>query len=124
MKHYKGKRGKPSRKIWEILRLQAKERDKDKCALCGNPEDLQIDHCFSASQAVRLRYDLRNLTTLCSICHTKKTYCIEGFEKRVDELVKEREGINVWKEMFLLSQKSGTWTLFELEQMLKELNGD
>ena len=63
-------------------------RDK-KCQLCGSQQILQADHCFSRTVKA-LFFDIRNMTLLCSGCHTKKTFTIKGHEKALDELVRER----------------------------------
>lgn len=117
MRHYKGKRGAYSRRIWKMLREIVLKRADKKCELCGNENNLQVDHCFSSDQSVRLRYEVKNLTCLCSVCHMKKTYCDDGYEKRVDDLVKKREGKKTWEWLMIKSNESETWSILDLEQL-------
>lgn len=122
MKNYKGPRGKYCRKLWADLKLKVRERANGFCELCGSQERLETDHCFSASGAVRLRYDIRNLTLLCNSCHTKKSYNVGGYEKLVDGIVKIREGIDVFEKMQKLAKHHDafTWNILDLEKMCKE----
>ena len=78
------------KKNWELCRQIKFVLMGRKCELCGNTSGLQIDHCFSRT-IKRLFYDVRNLTVLCSYCHTKKSYNQNDVALRVFELVERRE---------------------------------
>ena len=43
-------------------------RDR-KCVHCGNPNNLHASHCIPVSHGNRLRYDEKNVITLCYHCH-------------------------------------------------------
>jgi len=87
------------KKIWLVLRVKAVKRDEHRCQVCGNSgpkAGLQIDHCFSR-RIGRLHFEIENLTTLCSRCHTIKSFQKGGsLDKQVDEIVRSREGYGWW----------------------------
>lgn len=120
------KQGKIERRLWkkliEIAKLKA---DSECCEMdgCNNLAD-QTDHCFSASKCVMIRFDHRNLTRLCGKCHNWKTHCTYGYEKKVDEHVKRREGAKNWKELQKLAQKVDgfKWNVLLLEELEKEID--
>lgn len=90
---------------------------------CGNMAD-QTDHCHSASKAIALRFDHRNLTRLCGCCHSKKSYQIDGVEKLVDQHVRSREGARNWLKMMNMAKIRASefrWGLPELEELEKQV---
>ena len=58
---------------WPALRLAAKRRDGFKCISCGSVGRLEVDHIRPVRTHPELSFDLDNLQTLCSACHTRKT---------------------------------------------------
>lgn len=58
---------------WKAVRLQAKRRDGWKCVTCGSVGRLEVDHIIPVRAAPERAYDLTNLQTLCSSCHSRKT---------------------------------------------------
>ena len=82
------------KQCWELCRKIVALRAKGKCELCEKKGE-QVDHCFS--RRIRgLFFDPRNLSLLCKSCHFKKSYCISGYEKLVDDIVRQREGRSWW----------------------------
>lgn len=55
-------------KAWRQLREQILQRDACTCAACGGYGD-QVDHVDGDSH----NNDMRNLQTLCIVCHGRKT---------------------------------------------------
>ena len=58
---------------WKALRLQALRRDGFACVGCGARGRLEVDHKIPARERPDLFFDLANLQTLCTPCHTRKT---------------------------------------------------
>jgi len=77
-------------KNWQLLRKIVRLLRGDTCELCGSFNNLQIDHCFSRT-CKQLFYDIRNLTILCSACHTAKSFGQKDVALQVFELVEGRE---------------------------------
>lgn len=98
-------------------------RDKT-CRICGSIEVRQADHCFTRS-CKQLFLDVRNGTILCRACHSSKTFNVGATNKRVDELVKAREG-EAWWEMAKQHADSHIhykFTIQELEDIKAKLDG-
>jgi len=110
-------------KMWKILRETALIRDGRKCQLCGVTESLQVDHCFSRNNSI-LFFELKNLTTLCNVCHSRKTHKWFGTEKRVDKLVENREGEKwfTWAEKE--SRKLFHWNQYLLENKFEYIKDE
>lgn len=108
---------------WIVVSKAVHERD-GKCQICGSTDTLQVDHCFSRAISL-LHHDIKNLTLLCRSCHFKKSYCVGGMEKRVDEVVRKREGEDWWDCAlnYAKSHKPHKLNIEELEtiQMFHEL---
>ncbi|MEP0322871.1 HNH endonuclease [Bauldia litoralis] len=73
MNHFRG----PSRRItktrrWKALRLEALRRDNFQCRECSAPAN-EVDHIRPVRDAPELAFDLENLQSLCSGCHSRKT---------------------------------------------------
>lgn len=79
------------KKNWELCRLIKFELVGRQCEVCGSKVGLEVDHCFSRNDK-KLYYEIRNLTVLCSSCHSHKTYRRKSMDLRVYELVERREG--------------------------------
>lgn len=93
-------------KNWKLCREIVLIRDKFKCQICGSKENLQVDHAISRVHKI-LFYEISNLTTLCSKCHTTKSFQKGGnLDKRVDQIVIKREGQKKWNEMIDLSRQT------------------
>jgi 5-methylcytosine-specific restriction endonuclease McrA len=69
---------------WPALRLAAKRRDGFQCVKCGAAGRLEVDHIKSVRDAPELAFDLSNLQTLCTPCHSAKTKLEVGFGHEVD----------------------------------------
>lgn len=107
------------KRIWLMLIEISKIRSNGRCEFPGcSSVGEQRDHCFSASKCPKIRFDWRNITNLCGFHHSKKTYCSEGAEKIVDEVVKNREGIHFWNELKELAKQdmSFKWNCVNLEE--------
>lgn len=80
---------------------------------------LQVDHCFSRKVS-QLFLDFRNGTTICQGLHFRKTHCVRGAEKLVDEFVRAREGEEWWDYAFKVcaSKKPHAWSVTELEDKI------
>ena len=50
------------------------ERDNYTCQLCGEQQDLQVDHIQSWAEYIELRFSMDNCRTLCKSCHYQITY--------------------------------------------------
>jgi 5-methylcytosine-specific restriction enzyme A len=59
------------RKVSEKTKLDVKQRDNFQCILCGNKENLQIDHIIPLWKGGS--NDIKNLQTLCSNHHYQKS---------------------------------------------------
>jgi 5-methylcytosine-specific restriction protein A len=62
-----------SDKRWPALRLAAKRRDGFKCVKCSARGRLEVDHIKPVRTHLHLAFDLTNLQSLCTTCHSKKT---------------------------------------------------
>jgi 5-methylcytosine-specific restriction protein A len=62
-----------SDKRWPALRLAAKRRDCFKCVKCGAFGRLEVDHIKPVRTHPELAFDLSNLQSLCTVCHSRKT---------------------------------------------------
>lgn len=80
---------------WSALRLQAKRRDGFQCVKCGARHRLEVDHIQPAKKAPLLAYDLANLQTLCSGCHSLKTAIENGVAPLDPERRKWRDFLNL-----------------------------
>lgn len=76
---------------WQALRQQALRRDGFRCVTCGSTYRLEIDHVESVRNRPDLSYELSNLQTLCSPCHTRKTRQEIGHPEPKPELVAWRK---------------------------------
>ena len=57
------------------MRNLVMKRDNYTCQLCGQREGkLQVDHIQSWKDYVELRFEMKNLRTLCMSCHYKITF--------------------------------------------------
>lgn len=106
----------------EAMKLAIKRRDRV-CQMCGGSNILQVDHCFSRT-VKQLFFDTSNLTLLCSGCHTMKTFCVKGMEKRVDDLVRARAGVAWWNKATEIAKCSPTvkFTVDELEKIKEKFD--
>ncbi|HWM47082.1 MAG TPA: HNH endonuclease [Xanthobacteraceae bacterium] len=71
-------------KRWPALRLAAKRRDGFKCVKCRAVGRLEVDHIKRVKDAPELAFELSNLQTLCTPCHSAKTRLEVGFGQEVD----------------------------------------
>jgi 5-methylcytosine-specific restriction endonuclease McrA len=71
-------------KRWPALRLAAKRRDGFKCVKCRAVGRLEVDHIRRVKDAPELAFELANLQTLCTPCHSAKTKLEVGFGQEVD----------------------------------------
>jgi 5-methylcytosine-specific restriction protein A len=62
-----------SDKRWPALRLAAKRRDGFKCVKCNAVGRLEVDHVKPVRTHPDLAFDLGNLQSLCTTCHSSKT---------------------------------------------------
>jgi 5-methylcytosine-specific restriction protein A len=58
---------------WARIRWLALRRDGFACVKCGARGRLEVDHVESIRRAPERAYDLANLQTLCTPCHSQKT---------------------------------------------------
>jgi 5-methylcytosine-specific restriction endonuclease McrA len=66
---------------WKVVRKQAKDRDGWKCVQCGARGRLEVDHIQPVRTHPDLAYELTNLQTLCTPCHSRKTRIEVGMGK-------------------------------------------
>ncbi len=71
-------------KRWPALRLAAKRRDGFKCVKCNAVGRLEVDHIRPVRDAPELAFELSNLQTLCTPCHSAKTKIECGFGAELD----------------------------------------
>lgn len=62
-----------STKRWAQVRFLALRRDAFKCVKCDARGRLEVDHVESIRRAPERAYDLDNLQSLCTSCHSIKT---------------------------------------------------
>ena len=72
---------------WPALRLSAKRRDGWRCVQCGARGRLEVDHIQPVRDAPELAFELKNLQTLCTSCHAKKTIIEAGLQKSITNRV-------------------------------------
>jgi 5-methylcytosine-specific restriction protein A len=72
-KYHRHSRVATSDKRWPALRLAAKRRDGFKCVKCNAHGRLEVDHVKPVRSHPELSFDLGNLQTLCTACHSSKT---------------------------------------------------
>ena len=68
-------------KRWKGVRYLAKRRDGFKCVKCGAVGRIEVDHIKPVRDAPELAYELSNLQTLCTPCHSRKTRLEIGLGK-------------------------------------------
>lgn len=112
---------------WDLVREIVIKRDSGRCGLCKKAGN-EVDHCFPRT-VKELFYDIRNLTLLCSDCHSNKTYRRYGMDIALYELVEEREGKEVFDELRNISKSSkggfSQWSYFSYhEDIYKSLTGE
>lgn len=76
---------------WDALRQQALRRDGWKCVECRGTYRLEIDHIEPVRHRPDLSYEISNLQTLCSCCHTRKTRQEIGHPEAKPEVVEWRK---------------------------------
>jgi hypothetical protein len=86
------------KKNWELCRQIKFIMVGRSCEACGQTNGLQVDHCFSRNDKM-LFYRISNLTVLCELCHSHKTYRRKAMDLRVYELVEDREGKKEFNEL-------------------------
>ncbi len=91
IKHPRYSRAVLKTRRWQALRLKAKRRDGFQCVACGARGRLEVDHIKSVRTHPELAFDLNNLQTLCSSCHTRKTRIECGHTPPHPESVKWRD---------------------------------
>lgn len=75
---------------WRTLRKKILQRDGFACQICGNTENLVIDHIQPHQDNLELFYDTDNLITLCKSCHDYKTLQeIKARRKQKQQLKKD-----------------------------------
>lgn len=67
---------------WKAVRLLAKRRDDWKCVICGSSGRLEVYHIRPVRTHPERAFDLTNLQTLCTSCHTRKTRVELGMGER------------------------------------------
>ena len=58
--------------LWEKLKEAMQVRDGNRCVRCGcycYGEHQHMSHVYRAARCGRLKYDLKNVKTMCSSCH-------------------------------------------------------
>ena len=79
---------------WKGLRLVALRRDGFRCVRCGASGRLEVDHIAPVRDAPERAYDLANLQSLCTSCHTRKTRLECGHDPIHPERLKWRAAVN------------------------------
>lgn len=80
-------------KRWKSLRLLALRRDGFRCVKCGAKGRLEVDHIAPVRDAPDLSYELGNLQSLCTPCHTRKTRLECGHDPMHPERQKWRDSL-------------------------------
>ena len=63
-----------NRRAWSKVRLRVLDRDGWRCALCGHPGRLEVDHKRPLHvDPTQDPYDMAGLQALCRRCHIAKT---------------------------------------------------
>ena len=62
-------RKKPDRDVDKDLNRRVRKRDEYKCRMCKKKKKTQIHHIKRWADAPELRFDIKNLISLCSGCH-------------------------------------------------------
>ena len=106
-------------KYWPEIRRIVIARDK-RCQLCGRYDTLQVDHFISRGCSGTF-FDIRNLTTLCSACHLKKTYGVQGFDVLLYDLVNKRESKRTIEVLKKRARHPHQITQEEIEKYIKKL---
>lgn len=78
-------------KRWKGLRLLALRRDGWACVQCGASGRLEVDHIRPVREAPELSFDIGNLQSLCTPCHTSKTRVECGHKPASPDRQKWRE---------------------------------
>lgn len=107
---------------WNSVREAVYRRDGHKCQVCGiTPKILNADHWISRRNMATF-YEINNLTTLCQRCHSLKTYQYADYDKKVDDVVLQREGKQVMDELRKKSCGIKKWSLEELMEIIRIAN--
>lgn len=92
-------------------------RKVGKCEKCGKKENLQCCHIFSRANR-STRWFRLNAFCLCGGCHL-----FWGHKNPVEftEWTKERLGINNYEELRREAKSTKKWSVWEMEELLKNL---
>ena len=108
------------KKNWQLVRMAVIQRAGGICEICKKIAH-EVDHCFSRSNR-ELFYEIKNLTLLCSFCHSYKTHRQYDFDLRVYELVQEREGTEAFEALRKVSKRRGGFSKWALMSYHEEIN--
>ena len=91
----------------------------------GHSNVYQADHCFTRGNK-HLFFEVANGTMVCSSCNMAKHYDNKSVKRAVDEIVKQREGVEKWEEMLACDMSMGPnvnwgkiWWLEEQKERLR-----
>ena len=76
---------------WPALRTQALRRDGWQCVQCGARGRLEVDHIEPVRRNPERAFDLGNLQSLCTGCHSRKTRIEIGHPEEKPEVKKWRD---------------------------------
>jgi len=95
LKEYRRHSAKVTRsRRWKALRLVALRRDGFRCVRCNASGRLEVDHIVPVRDAPERSFDLANLQSLCTSCHTKKTRLECGHDPMNPDRQKWRAVVN------------------------------
>ena len=82
---WRGGKTAPYHSEWRERRREARERDGNKCTICGSEDRLQVHHVIPYRYSKS--HDLSNLVTLCRSCHSRAEILVnkssrDGLKKR------------------------------------------
>lgn len=112
---------------WKLCHSIVDERDGHKCVICGETENLQLDHCITRGRK-SVFFETALLNYLCPKCHTTKSFqhgC--PLDKKVDLITQKRIGKKQWEKLIQNAEKlcpsfsTIFWQEAENERLKEEL---
>ena len=84
---------------WKAKSRKVRNRDGNKCTVCGSTKYLQVHHTYYISGALPWEYPIKDLLTLCKECHHDfhlhhEIEVRQKQEKKIVRIAKEKSRVN------------------------------
>lgn len=103
------------KKCDELVSLIVRKRD-GKCVVCGSTQNLTCGHLITRNCKI-IRWELTNNNCQCRSCN----FTHEFRPERYTSWWVNKYGLDAYNELVRLSNQTKKWTVFELEDLKKNL---